>query len=364
MNFKQNPMQKTLLSIFLLLCSSLVWTQKKSNDSTAITVKPKKNIDFNVMPYLNYNRDLDFMFGAIPMMMYKINPADTISPQNLSGVSAVYTTNKSYFLSLFNKFYFKEDKWRSTLFFMTGNHNSQFYMDDIDAPDFYDYGTKTTIFSVTTQRKIVKALYAGIGYSYSHYNTTYQDNVQPASITHTNGLQTIVMYDTRNAVYYPTTGEKIRMRWVTYPEWFGNDVNANKILSEYNKYLPMRHGKDVLASRFSGKFGLGDIAFEQQVTIGGEDIRGYSEGKYRGDGLMALQSEYRYNFNKKMGLVGFAGIATIYGSDTKDFNWNIYPGAGVGYRYKAFKTVKFNVGLDAAVGKEDWGLYFRIGEAF
>ena len=174
----------------------------------------------------------------------------------------------------------------------------------------------------------------------------------------------ITLYDTRNAVYYPTKGDKIRLRWITYPEWFGNDVNANKILTEYNKYFPMRSGTDVLAARFSGKFGLGNIAFEQQVTIGGEDIRGYSEGKYRGDGLIALQSEYRYNFNKKMGLVGFAGIATIYGADTADFNWNLYPGAGVGYRYRAFKTEKFNVGLDAAIGKGDWGIYFRIGEAF
>ncbi|KIQ14447.1 membrane protein [Flavobacterium sp. MEB061] len=356
-------MQRISFTLLFFLFCLLASAQNKQIDS-ATTPAPAKNIDFNVMPYINYNRTLDFMFGAIPMMMYKIDKTDTISPKSLSGLSGVYTTNKSYFISLFNKFYFKEDKWRAQLFFVTGDHNSQFYMDDLEAPDFYDYGTKTTIVNTSLQRKIIKSLYLGIGYSYAHYNTKYEDDVQPASITHTNGLQLITLYDTRNAVYYPTKGDKIRLRWITYPEWFGNDVNANKILTEYNKYFPMRSGTDVLAARFSGKFGLGNIAFEQQVTIGGEDIRGYSEGKYRGDGLIALQSEYRYNFNKKMGLVGFAGIATIYGSDTADFNWNIYPGAGVGYRYRAFKTEKFNVGLDAAVGKGDWGIYFRIGEAF
>ncbi|MFB3388327.1 hypothetical protein [Flavobacterium sp. LAR06] len=71
-------MQKILLSIILSFCCSLAWTQTKSNDSTA-TVKPKKNIDFNVLPYISYNRNLELKFGAIPMMMYKINPADTIS---------------------------------------------------------------------------------------------------------------------------------------------------------------------------------------------------------------------------------------------------------------------------------------------
>ncbi|MCV9929788.1 BamA/TamA family outer membrane protein [Flavobacterium sp. LS1R49] len=357
-------MQKILPTILLLFCCSWAWTQAKLADSTA-TSKPKtKNIDFNVMPYVNYNRTLDFMFGAIPMMMYKLNKTDTISPKSLSGISAVYTTNKSYFVASFNKWYFKEDKWRAQLFLATGNQNAQFYVDDIDTPDFYDYATKASVANIIVQRKIVKALYAGLGYAYAHYNTKYEDDVQPSSVTQTNGIQINMMYDTRNAVYYPTQGDKVKLRWINYPTWFGNDISANKILSEYNKYFPMRNGTDVLAARFSGKFGLGNITFEQQVTIGGEDIRGYSEGKYRGDGLMALQGEYRYNFNKKMGLVGFAGVATIYGSDTSDFNWNLYPGAGIGYRYRAFKTEKFNVGLDAAVGKGDWGLYFRIGEAF
>jgi len=65
-----------------------------------------------------------------------------------------------------------------------------------------------------------------------------------------------------------------------------------------------------------------------------------------------------------MGLVGFLGMATVYGSDTDSFNWKLYPGGGGGFRYKVFEDVHFNIGLDAAVGKEDWGVYFRIGEAF
>lgn len=356
-------MQKISLFIVLLCCSP-AWTQTKSTDSIAASKSKVKNIDFNIMPYLNYNRTLEFMFGAIPMMMYKVNKADTISPKSLSGISAVYSTNKSYFIASFNKWYLKEDTWRAQLFFATGNQNAQFYVDDIDVPAFYDYGTKASMVNFILQRKVVKSLYAGLGYAYAHYDTNYEDNIEPSSVTHSNGLQVNLMYDTRDAVYYPTKGDKIKLRWLNYPEWFGNDVTANKILSEYNTYFPMRHGTDVLAARFSGKFGLGNIAFEQQVTIGNEDIRGYSEGKYRGDGLMAIQGEYRYNFNKRMGLVGFAGVATIYGSDTESFNWGLYPGAGVGYRYRAFKTEKFNIGLDAAVGKGDWGLYFRIGEAF
>ncbi|WP_163714090.1 BamA/TamA family outer membrane protein [Mangrovibacterium lignilyticum] len=358
-------MQKYTLPLLLLFCSSLVFAQEQATDSIgSSSLKPEKNIDFSVMPFLSYNRNLDFMFGAIPMMMYRLDPNDVVSPKSLSGVSAVYTTNGSYFIGFFNKLHFAEDKWRAKLFAVTGDHYSQFFMNDTDIPGFYEYGTNTIYISVGIQRKITKGLYGGIGYNYAHHKTNYEDDIQAPSTTKNNGIEYSVHYDTRNAVYYPTTGNNVKLKWTSFPKWFGNEVEANKISTEYNHYFPMRSGTDVLATRLSGTFGLGDISFEQQVTIGGKDIRGYSEGKYRGDGLMAIQGEYRYNFNGKMGLVGFAGLATIYGSDNKSFNGSLYPGAGVGYRYQAFKAVKFNIGLDAAVGKDDWGIYFRIGEAF
>ncbi|MDW5289859.1 BamA/TamA family outer membrane protein [Formosa sp. PL04] len=354
-----------LIALLIFFCNTDGFSQQLQKDSikTVDTLKQKR-FNFTVMPFLSYNRNLEFMFGAIPMLMYKLDPEDEISPKSLSGMTAVYTTNGSYFISFFNKWHYKEDTWRGRLFVFTGDYNSQFYMSDIEMPGFYGYGTKATIASIGAQRKIINNLYGGLTYTYAHYDTNYQDDVQPQNVTQTNAIELNGLLDSRNDIYYPTSGIKSQIRYQAYPTWFGNDVKAQKILSEYNTYFQVKNRKDVIAARFSGQFGLGDIAFQQQVTIGGKDIRGYSEGKYRGDGLVSLQAEYRYNFADKMGLVGFAGLATIYGSETPDFDWKAYPGVGVGYRYRAFKAVKFNIGLDAAVGKGDWGVYFRIGESF
>ncbi|ETN95923.1 BamA/TamA family outer membrane protein [Zhouia amylolytica] len=360
-------MQKYRLLASLILFTAIVSGQnieKKELNNDEEKIITEKGLDFKLMPFLSYNRNLEFMFGGIPMVMYRIDKEDEVSPKSISGVSAVYTTNQSYFIALFNKFYFKGDKWRATFFMVTGDHNSQFFVDDLDNSGFYDYGTKTTIVSGGLQRQIISHIFGGLTYTYSHYDTVYEDDLNPPSVTSTHGLELNFLADTRDAVYYPKSGNKIKLRWISYPEWFSNDFSSNKIRSEFNKYISVRKEKDVIAARFAGQFGLGDVVFEQQVTIGGKDIRGYSEGKYRGDGLLALQGEYRYNFNDKMGLVGFAGLATIYGSDTASFNWNMYPGIGAGYRYTAFNDVKFNIGLDAAFGKDDWGVYFRIGEAF
>lgn len=352
-------------SIWLTLLLAFLSIKMTARETATDTAQAEaKTTQFTVMPFLSYNRNLKFMFGVIPMAMYKLNKKDMVSPRSLSGVALVYTTNDSYFISVFNRFFLAEDKWRITFYGVTGDNNSQFFMGDQEAADFYDYGTETTIVGVGFQRRVIDNVYLGLTYSYSNYYTEYEDNIQEPTTTITNGLEFTSLYDTRDEIYYPKTGIQARLRWLTFQEWFGNDVQANKIKAVYNQYFSSRDSKDVFAARLAGTFGLGGIAFEQQVTISGKDIRGYTQGKYRGDGRLALQGEYRYNFLPRMGLVGFAGLATIYGSDTESFNWGVYPGVGVGYRFKAFEEENFNIGLDAAVGKGDWGVYFRIGEAF
>lgn len=350
--------------IILIFVTTYVKSQNKAPESLVDDQVEKKNLDLTVMPFISYNRNLKFMFGAIPMVMYRLNTRDTISPKSLSGVSGVYTTNKTYFVGLFNKFYFNDDKWRGTLFLALGDLNSQFFAGEFSSADFYDYGTSATIFSIGVQRKLVNQLYGGITYTYASYNTIFEDNIVDESTTVTHGLELNALFDTRDDVYYATKGHMVNAKWITYAEWFGNDANANKIKANYNKYFPVRDKRDVFAARFSGTFGLGNIAFEQQVIVGGNDIRGYSEGKYRGNTVMALQGEYRLNFAKRMGVVGFAGVATLFGADNDGFDGEVLPGGGVGFRYRAFKDTKFNIGLDAALGKDDWGVYFRIGEAF
>ena len=347
-----------LMSCFLLSTNLSYAQEKNKKDTDSI-----KKLDLKVMPYLSYNRNLEFMFGAIPLAMYHTSKTDTISPKSLSGFVGVYTTNKSYVLSGFTKLYLSEDRWRLKAFVFAGNLNSQVYLDDVLYSGFYDYQTVAAIFYVGVERRIYKNIYGGLGYGYARFKSAIESDDEDTKST-TRNIELSLLSDTRNDQYYPTLGHNTQIKWRSYAEWLGNEQVANKVLIAHNQYIPLRGDKDVLAARIHGEFGLGTILFEQQVVIGGKDIRGYSESKYRGDGLISLQGEYRWNFGKKMGLVGFAGVATIYGSQNPDFDWKLYPGGGLGYRYKVFKDSGFNIGLDAAVGKDDWGVYFRIGESF
>ncbi|MFV0521966.1 MAG: hypothetical protein ACK5MI_06015 [Mangrovibacterium sp.] len=332
--------------------------------------------EFSLMPYVSYNRTMGGMFGAIPMMMYHSSRNDTISPKSLLLGSAVWTTNKSWFTSIMNRNYFGHGKWRSVFVLLNGKKNASTSFNSTangGNPFEADFSNRLIFVLGSIQYQVIPHLFAGVSTSFSNSRTDYSDEAETGFDSNGNPIQDasiniaslafIANYDTRNNQYYPTSGINSKILWITNPE-FMNDFTANRLNTEFNTYHAMRGGKDVLAARYFGAFGLGDIAFQQQRTIGGRDMRGYSSGKYRGNGVMDVQAEYRFNPFEKVGFVGFAGLATLYGSSIESYNWKAYPGGGVGVRYRAFKNTRFNIGLDAAVGKEDWGVYFRIGEAF
>ena len=79
---------------------------------------------------------------------------------------------------------------------------------------------------------------------------------------------------------------------------------------------------------------------------------------------MNFQSEYRWMPLEHIGFVGFASISKLFGSTIETHNEYWYPAVGGGFRYLVLKENQMRVGIDYAIGREDWGVYFKIGESF
>jgi hemolysin activation/secretion protein len=122
--------------------------------------------------------------------------------------------------------------------------------------------------------------------------------------------------------------------------------------------------KRVLAVRASLNIAAGDVPFEGQTVVGGNDIRGYSQGKYRNDQVYTLQTEYRWNFYRRWGMVAFAGVASAVKKFADIPSSEILPGLGAGLRFRMLPAEKINIGVDLGFGKDDYSITFRIGEAF
>jgi outer membrane protein assembly factor BamA len=295
--------------------------------------------------------------------MYKVNKKDTISPASITGLFGMYTTNETWFTLGFQQLYLKEDRWRITLAAGLGSINFQTYAGS-PFNRYVKYNTGASFIYTQAQVRVIKDLYVGLAYIYTEFETEFGEGNISTPKKYLNGIGPVIAYDKRDDVYYPRKGALSDASWTSYPAFMGNDSVSNRIELDHNQYFPARRNKDVVAARIYGGFGIGNVPFEQQFVVGGEDIRGYSEGKYRGDQVVALQGEYRWNFTNRWSLVGFAGIATVYGTLGGENDGAFLPGLGTGFRWTAVEKYHMNVGLDIAVGKDDWGLYFRIGEAF
>lgn len=333
------------------------------SDTEADTSNHKK-FTFIPVPYVDYNRSLGFSIGAVPLAMYDLSKKDTISPSSLSGGVGFYSTTKSWFVVQFNAFYFNRDNYRATLAGGTGNINFQFFLDNPISPGYIDYNTTADFFMIELQRRVYKKLYLGLNYSYSKVNTKFDVDNFPTQVDFFNSLGVVASLDIRDNVYYPHKGFIADINYSTFPEFLDNDFISEKIEVDYNHFFKAGNEKDIIGTRLYAGFGIGDLNFNQQFVVGRTDIRGYSLGKYRGNQIVAIQAEYRYNPFKKLGFVGFGGLATIFGAINEGDNGLLLPGLGAGFRYVVFEKNHMNVGLDAAVGKGDWGIYFKIGESF
>jgi len=275
---------------------------------------------FLPIPYINYSRSIGFQIGALPMAQFNPVRKDTLSPSSLAGLFGMYSTNKTYFFMGFAKLYFDSDNWRFTTAGGTGSVNFQFYLDN-PVDSWIPYNTKMDFFYIEAQRKIYKKIYFGFSYIY--------------------------IMDYRTNIYYPRDGFHNNLKYFTYPEFMGNEVESNKIEIDHNQYFPVRDEQDVLAARAYVGLGLGDLSFNQQFIVGRrDDIRGYSQGEFRGNYMIAVQGEYRWNLNdSKFGFVGFLGVATVFESINEDDNGRPLPGVGVGIRFTVSEETHLNVGI-------------------
>ena len=348
-----------ILFIFIFFIPAIIYSQNKSSEGDG---KKEGNFKFLPVPYVNYNRSIGLSFGALPMAMFKPVKDDTLSPSSIAALLGIYATNKTWFIMGFTKIHFDEDNWRLSFAGGAGSVNFQFYLDNpIDL--WIPYNTGINIATVEVQRRVYDELYVGLSYVYLKFVTTI-DTLPESRTEVLNGVGLQLSYDKRKNIYYPRDGFFTNLKFHSYPEAFGNDSPSNKMELTFNQYFPVRDDNDVVAWRLFVGLGLGDLSFNQQFIVGQKDIRGYSQGAYRGNYKIGIQGEYRWNFANRWGFVGFLGFATIFEATNAEDDGRILPGIGTGIRFTAFEDNHMNVGLDIAAGDADWGLYFRIGEAF
>jgi outer membrane protein assembly factor BamA len=359
-------MIKNIFIIILIIPLLLSANDKKSSS--------KKKVDYAFIPIVSYNRSFGGQFGALANGYFNTGKNDTISHPSLVGIYGSGFTNKTYFIGLFNKLYFKKDHWRTKLALGYGDIKFQTFIDlppgvpelwaQDDNGEFIDYSTKVFFTYAEGLGLVGGHVYLGLRMLYSNTETVFDPPLKPDENIELFGFGIAGEYDTRDNVITPYSGMNIKLKTFTFLESLGSTDSYNRITFDINKYFPVKENSTLLIRLYSN-ISFGDnVPFVGKNVVGRDDLRGYTDGKYRANQVYDLQGEYRWNFYKKWGMVAFGGAAVATDNMSGTNYSGLLPALGAGLRYKFIKSRNVNIGIDAAVGKDDWGLYFRIGEAF
>ncbi len=349
-------MRKIVCILFCFASVGSISGEEKDSIRTAIKQKAR----LTGIPTLSYNNSRGMGFGAMGMLFFPIgnNPATPPSRISLHGQ---VSTNKSWYGSAFAQLFLFDDRLR--LVPGGGYLDSRFqtYVDMGDiGPLEIPFNSRGPFAFFAPMFKIHKGFYLGPVVQYMQLKVSFDlpDGSTKDETDYANSLGIATMFDSKDNQYTPSKGVMAAARLTSNPDWMGNDSTFTKLMLFANYYHPFQPGM-ILASRVTANIGIGGVPFVSQSYVGNKDLRGYTKGEYRGNQTYAAQTEFRWNFYRRLGAVGFFGLAM-----TIDPKSQLLPAGGVGIRYKILPQYNINAGVDVAVGKDDWGLYFRITEAF
>ncbi|MCK9205178.1 MAG: BamA/TamA family outer membrane protein [Bacteroidales bacterium] len=377
----------TVALILLFISCSAVRAQNKiiAGDSLVFIEKTlkkvNKNFNFTVLPGPVYNSSNQLGFAVMPMLVYRMDKNDTLSPT--SSTSALLYANfyPSWMAGIKQNFYWDRDRWRAILTIGYGHIHQKFYGIGRDTAvvhneKFVWADEETFYFSATCYRKIVGGLYGGLEYNYSNILLTGIDSAATAEINN-KGIATgryisslitpTFVWDNRNNIYFTTKGYYAMVNLKYSDKIFQSCRNyfvITAFLSGYHSLLP-QNKRLTLAWRFYFKGTWNDVPYSEMPDYSGSDaVLGYTPGKYVNFYEVNTQAELRYDLWKFIGIAGFGGTGKVF-SSPGTFGHSVWlPFGGIGVYVNVIPYQNLRMRFNVAVARDDWGFYIGLGQLF
>jgi hypothetical protein len=345
-------------------------------------------------PVINYGPTSGFGLGvAGNVAFYKGFPATT---RISSLVASVIGTTKNQLLvnaklnasALDNRWRLEGDNrlyWTSQKTYGLGTDTQQ--SDAVDQK--YDYFR----FYETIYRQLGHNTYLGAGFLYNTHTDvrptddaaseawagspyvaySEQHGFDAASQTSA-GFSLHALLDSRDSSINPCGGWYAGAAYRLFFKGFlGGTSDWQQLSYDVRTYLRLsRNARHKLAFWLSGDFVTGGTAPYLDLPGTGMDTygragRGYPQGRFRGEGLVYGELEYRWTLTKNglIGTVAFLNTETLSNESTGEKLFRSFATAGgVGLRVMLNKRSQTNLCFDIGFGKDGSNLYFAVQEAF
>ncbi|MEZ8860050.1 BamA/TamA family outer membrane protein [Vibrio sp. 10N.247.311.51] len=178
----------------------------------------------------------------------------------------------------------------------------------------------------------------------------------------TSGLGLAADYDTRNNLFYPTSGYQFSADYMVYDEKLGSDQAYRKLDLEGEVYVPLAT-QWTLAFAANYQNFQSDELFLSPTTQPYIQLRGVSSYRYQGDEITTLQSQVVFDIDDRWNVSGFYGYGQA--KEEAELSQDQTVGAyGVGFRYQIARRYGLRIGMDLARSDDENAFYISLGSGF
>ncbi|MCI0474278.1 MAG: outer membrane protein assembly factor, partial [Ignavibacteria bacterium] len=362
---------KTLLSSF----------KTKSTINELDTANFKLNqVKFFGYPYVFYTPETEFAFGLGGMVYFRTAISASQKPSKIL-VSAYYTTNSQYYITIQPKLYFpglSRVYVEAKVYF--ANEQKKFFGigNSTQNLENKDYFYKSQSFGVYGEvlRKGFLLDNMLIGLTYDYYNMVMKDKMTNPFLTDSTstiagnnggkvgGIGVIFSYDSRDNVSFPSKGGYYKVSETIYGKGFASDFTYTKFKLDIKQFfMPIK--THILACELYSNLTTGTPPFHGMPLVGGASLmRGYYEGRYRDANLLAGQLEYRKILFWRIGMTAFYSAGEVFDNFGNMKIAQVRSAYGFGLRFVFDQKEKINLRVDFAKTNESTGVYFGVDEAF
>ncbi len=275
-------------------------------------------------------------------------------PPTATGVFYARTNNETEAFGIGHTRSIKNDTWRLTAAVAEADVNATYYFADIPVGFSIEGGVGI---AKLKRRLSTSNFFVGVSAQALNGDANFKVNLGIPDFEFTDvGAALTVSYDSRDDTMMPAEGTLIDLAYWSYGDYVGGDFDYTSATLKINSFNTLGENF-VLGLRFEGSAANGDIPFYAQPFV---SLRGIPALRYTGKTAAVVETELRYQFGKRWGVLAFGGLGetTPFNdfNQTEDDIW----GYGVGFRYLALPKQNAWVGLDLARGPEDDAFYIQL----
>jgi len=327
------------------------------------------------LPYAFYTPETNIAFGV--GSIYSFRPTGSSISNRPSNVkfAATYTQKNQLIMSFIPEIYFNNQTMLFNGFYTYYKYPDKFWgignnTGDAAEEDFEPKYLKTF---TNIQKKITSNLYIGIRNQVEYLDIIEKEDdgqLANAGIVGSDagiasGLGIIFNYDSRDNIYYPTSGQYHQIFMVDFDDYFLSDYDFQLVSIDLRRFIQI-HNSHVLAFQTYNVFINGEPPFQMLALLGGAYwMRGNYLGRYRDKSMITFQGEYRFPLIWRFGGALFGGIGDVASRVQKFETRHIKYSLGFGIRFMFDSQERINARLDFGLSNDGKsGIYALVLEAF